>query len=604
MLDTLDTTPHAPYSSHMKTTQFRIKANFLVLYLLLMVITLVAPTAHASVDDFYFTSFAGEYTLTRNSQRISHLNVVEHLVAQFPNTNQNHGILRYLPTKYEGHDLNLQIRSVSDDKGTAIPFTKQQSGEGITLKIGDPDQYVQGKQTYLISYEMDNVTTISADHSAIIWNTNGTGWRQPFQSVTSTIRIYNDLINERVPAKDRCFTGPAGSTASNCVITSPSPGIINVSTGALPAGHNLTFQLGFKPSTFSAYTPPPSQIFKWAAIALLLWVLPIVTALWITLRRWWLHGRDPAGRGVIIAQYTPPAGLSVLDAGILLAEKFRPQTISAAIIDLAVRGYLRIYEVKPEGLFSSKSYEVELIKSADTLAPEEKSVIDAIFETPTIGQRVNLKETSKSQKLYEKAKAIGKYISQDLTTTGYFRSDPAKAVVPFSITGAILIAIIFFGAPLIYTGGLGIAGLIFLIMAYVMPARTAKGVEARDHLRGLKEYITMAEAERIKILQSPNGQLTEKIDVNDRAQLVKLYERLLPYAMIFGIEKDWIKEFAPLYIQPPEWYSSSSHFTAAYFAGSIGSFNQTASSSFTPPSSSGSGGFSGGGGGGGGGGGW
>jgi uncharacterized membrane protein len=119
----------------------------------------------------------------------------------------------------------------------------------------------------------------------------------------------------------------------------------------------------------------------------------------------------------------------------------------------------------------------------------------------------------------------------------------------------------------------------------------------------------IAEAERIKLLQSPSGRYTEKIDTSDGTQVVRVYERLLPYAMLFGIEKEWAKQFAALYAEQPEWYHGTGTFNAVLFASAMHDFSVASSQSFTSPSSSsssgmGGGGFSGGGGGGGGGGGW
>ena len=72
--------------------------------------------------------------------------------------------------------------------------------------------------------------------------------------------------------------------------------------------------------------------------------------------------------------------------------------------------------------------------------------------------------------------------------------------------------------------------------------------------------------------------------------------------MLFGIEKEWAKQFASLYDQQPDWYSGTGTFNAVYFASAMHTIDTTMTQSFTPPSSSGSG--AGGGGGGGGGGGW
>jgi uncharacterized membrane protein len=92
--------------------------------------------------------------------------------------------------------------------------------------------------------------------------------------------------------------------------------------------------------------------------------------------------------------------------------------------------------------------------------------------------------------------------------------------------------------------------------------------------------------------------------------MIKLFEDLLPYAILFGLEKEWAKQFKDLYVQPPSWYNGTSGtFNSIYLANSLSSFNNVNAAAFTAPSSSdssgfGGGGFSGGGGGGGGGGGW
>jgi uncharacterized membrane protein YgcG len=197
-------------------------------------------------------------------------------------------------------------------------------------------------------------------------------------------------------------------------------------------------------------------------------------------------------------------------------------------------------------------------------------------------------------------------VNRSATDAGYFRLNPDQAKGGMYAAGVVVLLAGFFAfsvLPLLAVG-LGVAGLITLLMAQLMPARTDKGVTLRDQLLGLKMYMTVAEADRIKALQAPHGDLTEKIDVNDNSQLVKVNERLLPYAMLFGIEKQWIKEFASLYEEPPQWYVGSTAFNAGYFASSMSGFASASASSFSPPSSSGGGGSAGGGGGGGGGGGW
>src|SRR5690606_5394354 len=88
---------------------------------------------------------------------------------------------------------------------------------------------------------------------------------------------------------------------------------------------------------------------------------------------------------------------------------------------------------------------------------------------------------------------------------------------------------------------------------------TSEGAEARDHLRGLEMFMRWAEADRIRMLQSPQGAQRTRIDVNDPAQLLHLYEKLLPFAVIFGIEKQWAAELAVHYHDDsPYWFAGTS----------------------------------------------
>jgi len=142
-----------------------------------------------------------------------------------------------------------------------------------------------------------------------------------------------------------------------------------------------------------------------------------------------------------------------------------------------------------------------------------------------------------------------------------------------------------------------------------MPAKSTLGTEAKEYLLGLKEYIKLAEADRLKYLQSPEGAKAYG-DYSENTTKIKLFEKLLPYAIIFGLEKDWANSFKDIYSEPPDWYQGNwSTFNTAMLLGGVSGFADASSVSFAAPSSSGSsgfggGGFSGGGGGGGGGGGW
>jgi uncharacterized membrane protein YgcG len=108
------------------------------------------------------------------------------------------------------------------------------------------------------------------------------------------------------------------------------------------------------------------------------------------------------------------------------------------------------------------------------------------------------------------------------------------------------------------------------------------------------------------MLQSPQGAERIRIDSTDVRQILWLYELLLPYAVVFGQERQWAKELAVLYGpgNSPVWYAGTRGFSAASFSSGISTLSaSTSSSSSSSSGGSGGGGSAGGGGGGGGGGG-
>jgi uncharacterized membrane protein YgcG len=152
-----------------------------------------------------------------------------------------------------------------------------------------------------------------------------------------------------------------------------------------------------------------------------------------------------------------------------------------------------------------------------------------------------------------------------------------------------------------------IAAIICLIMAFTIKPLTDRGVALVRYLRGLQMYIKTAETDRLRMLQSPEGaqNIGMSVDPQDTRQLIKLYEAVLPYAILFGEEKEWNKVLGKYYQtvnENPMWFAGTyGAFNAAAFSTALSSFN---TATYSSSGGSSGGGSSGGGGGGGGGGGW
>ncbi len=269
---------------------------------------------------------------------------------------------------------------------------------------------------------------------------------------------------------------------------------------------------------------------------------------------WWKRGRDPStGRDTIMPEYKPPEGLTPAEAGTILDERLDMQDISATIIDLAVRGYIKITETEDKKLFFSEtSHEFELLKSIDNeeLQSYEKEILKAFFGIyPSIKATCSLATLKNS--FYQHLPAINKNIYASVVKNGYFQQSPEQVRNIYAGVGIALIALpiflfVFFmnsGIAITLPIGLVVSGLIILAFSRIMPARTTKGVEMRRRILGLEEFIRTAEKDRLAFQEKEN-----------------IFEKILPYALALGVAEKWAKVFDGLSMTQPSWYQGGTGF--------------------------------------------
>jgi uncharacterized membrane protein YgcG len=590
-------------------------------------VLLPAAAASADTSAFTFDSFDADYTITRADDGTSHLDVVETIVARFPDFDQNRGIIRAIPNDYNGVDLGTVVNSVTDEKGAAVPFETSSASGFVDLALGTND-FVHGAVTYVISYSQHNVVRSFQDtHSnEFYWDINGTGWAQPFGRVSATVHVAPSL-GQALTGNAACYVGPQGSTTT-CPIAAPT-GTAGFSASAtnLGPGETLTVAIGFAQGTFVTPTPsttpyPVAQplpvgidVLSGGLGGLSLVVLGGAIAAKVR------AGRGARGRGIIVAQYSEPKDITILQAANLVNRQWT--AIPAAIVRLAVRKNLRIlaYATREGG----EPYSLQYLGNAGVNA-EDQALLDILFGgAPADGALVEFGRSN--QEVMTALAALSTGAKNSLAPSGFLRKPGGRGLGILLAVAQVVMGVVAIGL-LVASAGLYFSVSVFLwptlivgTAAFIATAILARrplqptdtGADARDYLLGMQVYLTLAEQDRLRALQSPDG--AERIDVGDNLQMVKLYEKLLPWAVLWGVEDQWMKELAVRVEQLPEqpdWFIGANGFNAALFSGTVHGF----STALAPPATSwgGSGGgssfggsfgggFSGGGGGGGGGGG-
>jgi len=567
---------------------------------------LTPSPAHAGVDDFSFESLDVEYQLGRAEDGTSTLTVVETFVALFPEFDQNRGMRRAIPDSYLGAPLHPELVSITDETG-APRAEETESEDGYYSMTSRADDFVHGRQTYVFTYTLQNVTHHFADTGVdeFYWNVNGVEWRQPFGRITARVTMPDDLEAARTGAQ-ACYVGSQGSTQT-CAIED-ADGTIAASAENVQPYQTMTIAIGFAPDTFTEFDPNYLAS-PWGWLQSGVAVLGLGTALVlaaVTRRR---HLRDEPGRPVIIAEYTPPRGIDALESAVLLGRTTK--AIPAEVLEQAVVGSIRIEEGPPKWFGGTK---LKAVLVDPSLADGDgRMLLPGLFPQGLPGEEFEFGRSD--TRFSTTAQKVLKAASAELSSRGLRRKVPLGArawPVVIAILSAVLVLLFGIGALAGYVTAwvpilLIIGSVLVVLLVAGMVSRkplTAAGAETRDHLLGLKEFIEWAEADRIRMLQSPQGAERVRVDVSDPRMKLKLYEKLLPYAVVFGQEKKWAEELAVLYGSgnSPGWYSGSTGFNAAAFSAGISNLSTSASSSSTSGGSSGGGSAGGGGGGGGGGG--
>ena len=561
--------------------------------------------AVADVEDFTFESMDVVYELGRADDGTSTLRVTETFVAVFPEFDQNRGMRRSIPDSYLGAPLNPALVSITDADGRARA-SETASEDGYFSMTSRADDFVHGRQTYVFTYTLENVARYFADtgRDEFYWDVNGTEWRQPFGAVSVEL-VVDDSVAGALTGDQACYVGYQGAEAT-CPITADGS-TFTASTTTVGPYETLTIAVGFERGTFAEFDPSFfASSWGWLqAVAAAMLAGTIVFAGVTRARKL----RDEPGRPTIIAEYTPPPIIDALESAVLLGKTTKG--IPAEVLEQAVVGSIRIEE-GARRWFSGTKLKAVLIDSSKADG-DGRMLLRGLFPYGAPGEEFEFGRTDRS--FSAAAQHILKAAERELKNRGLRREVTVSTrVLPAALAVIAAAFVMLFGfvaldafvAPLvpivlILAAAVGVFVVIGLVARKPL---TALGAETRDHLAGLKIFIEWAEADRIRMLQSPTGAERVPVDVNDPTQKLKLYETLLPYAVVFGQEKAWAKELAVLYAGgTPGWYYGTHGFDAGSFSSGISSLSASAASSSSTSGGSGGGGSAGGGGGGGGGGG-
>jgi uncharacterized membrane protein YgcG len=504
-----------------------------------------------------------------------------------------HGIHRFIPIEYPGargtnYTLFLNVTGVTDGNGSKLKYESSTANGFRDLKIFIPDA-VDATRTVEIDYTVRNGTRFFEDHDEFYWNVTGNDWPVPIDHASAQVTFPDSAAGS---LRAQAFTGAYGSAERNATAEIRASEVSFETTNPLPMRGGMTIDV-FIPKGFlkepGGFTRLLWFIGSNPIVFLPFWTLTVMFTLW------WYKGRDPDPGLSVAPMYEPPAGMTPAEAGTLLDDTIHPRDITSTLVDLAVRGYVKIEEVDDKGLvFHHKDYIFHLLKPMAQwvdLAPHESVILANMFMGGEVTRLSSLKN-----RFYTAVPAIRQDIKSQLRKKGMYLLDPDSANA-YNLLGVVLILAPFlmlrfllnkdvFSSIALVAGCGVVAAIIWCLFARQMTARTVQGGRTRIAILGFQEFMNRVDADRLKRMPPDT------------------FEKYLPYAMALGVEHQWAQAFAGIVKDPPTWYVSpygGIGFNPIFFSNSMHSMATDMHQVFVsaPRASSTGSGWSGGGGGGG-----
>ncbi|MFA5620365.1 MAG: DUF2207 domain-containing protein [Weeksellaceae bacterium] len=638
--------------------------KFTALLLMLFAVSFVRSQHDLSQGIERIIHFHADITVDVNAS----VEVTEKIKVHAKGYRINHGIFRALPKWRDLNNkqqfVNYKILSVKKNGAKEKYHTKSEGGF-LMIYMGDGNITLSpGDYEYELTYTADNQIGFFNDYDELYWNINGTQWEFSTENVSATVVLpeHSKILQHS------CFSGGYGSSSRDCVFNILSENTIEWQAKDLNPGEGLTIAVGFGKDVI-APPPPPGFLEKYGLI-----IGGLLSLFWLLdyyFKSWRNFGVDPP-TPTVYPQFSPPDNLSPASIGYIQKGYFGNEMLTAALVNLAVNAYIKITESEEGGFLGfgkSKKFVIQGLKDAEdenAISAEEKILLDSILSNP--GQRIIvagkydpgiesmvksfkqnlsnqhnqfLNEGNNRKKLWLPFIVITLVYFVSLFVSWKFYPVTELLVIGVFLYGGSLflfilitflfgmlrfnltiflffITFIFILAMVLVTRKFNIeihinflfcyfyiiiTFLSMILFQYLIKRPSEEKLRKKSMIDGLKMYMSAAENKQLQYFNPPE-------------MTPQFFEKLLPFAMVLGVDKIWGEKFENYINNSTVEYQNSWYFGNSINSMGISSMGRSLASGLTSsiqaastqPSSSGSGsgggGFSGGGGGGGGGGGW
>jgi uncharacterized membrane protein YgcG len=495
------------------------------------------------------------------------------------------GFFRTIPVRYERRGLEFALRvddiHVFDENVAPLRTEVSRPGRAIRIKAWVPGA-VDATRTVILTYRVRRALIDVDGHEELYWNVTGTEWDVPIRQAEAVVSSPAAIPLDQI--RSVAYTGARGASGADYTEERADAFLTFRTTRPLRAREGLTIAVGWPPGAIRG--PSALQQTWW-------WLgdnwalgLPFLT-LGGVLLVWRRYGRDPGGAATVKPEYAPPEGMLPAAGGALATERAEPRDFVATLVDLAVRGYMRIEEVEPDfGEADFIFHRLKPISGDAALKPVELHVLSRLFGSDW---GLSMRRLSEVKRDYDNVfPPVRDEIYRMMVREGLFPSSPEQVralwlFAGIAIVGAALFAVTGFAGwlgtvPLSLGIGLGVSGLIVLGFSPLMPRKTWRGAQAVVRVRGFREFLERTSKDELRRLPPDT------------------MHKWLAWAIALGVSERWIHSFDGLTVSEPAWYMARGGFNLGSFDRSLGRFSAGTERAILTSRRGGDGSWSGGGG--------
>lgn len=531
-----------------------------------------------------------------------------------------HGLIRKIIAQYDFTDSNGAIENrkiqfsdieVPGNNFTVTPKIVCEMGGDLEIKIGNAPKTVIGNQNYEISYKVKNALIVEDSLVLLYWNLKPADWDADFKKIKFNIQ----LPEGSVISAENCFTY-SGDNENSEVSNEFDYDFSNRTYSAVShpdfnsaQGQSVTVLIKLDKKLFSEASPPLIDKSEYGWMAILAGFSGLFGLVWL------IFGRDR--KTISFTSYYPPKGIDPAMAGYLIDDREDTSDLISLLPKWGADGLISIEEIPKKNSIGKTDIRLSRLGTISADAPSyEKTMFNGLWGGFSIDGFPQIAEVLKMfspnidlnsvKSELETSTKTDTVLMSSLQKTFYYnmisaKSQLKKSGMKFYEVSGEKAKILTAGAGFLLTfAGTGyfvfkygiIAGIaafiVFLfisLMSSYMRKKNHQGDRILSELKGFRQFIKLAEVERIKTLLKDDP---------------KYFEKTMSYALAFGLLDEWASKFDGLDVPQPQWYSGtsstkmSSGFSGTSFVHSFkGAMSAASYAMVSSPSGSGSGSGSG-----------